>query len=59
MLFVEARQRAGRFDVPAPASGKYSLCLSNTMSTVSDKVVSFAFHAGDEKRVDVATVGAL
>uniref|UniRef100_A0A7S3DHW7 GOLD domain-containing protein n=1 Tax=Palpitomonas bilix TaxID=652834 RepID=A0A7S3DHW7_9EUKA len=47
-LFKKDKSGTGRFTFNAEASGEYSFCFSNKMSSVSKKTVSFAIEVGDE-----------
>lgn len=48
------RQKTGTFSLLAPTTGPYRVCLSNRMSTMTDKTVAFSMHVGDELFRDVA-----
>lgn len=48
------RQKTGTFSVLAPTTGLYKLCLSNRMSTMTEKTVALSLHTGDELFRDIA-----
>lgn len=52
------RQKSGSFQVMAPSAGFYKFCLSNKMSTITDKTVAFTLHTGDDLFKDIAKQGA-
>ena len=52
------RQKSGTFQVMAPSAGFYKFCLSNKMSTITDKTVAFTLHTGDDLFRDIAKQGA-
>jgi hypothetical protein len=52
------RQKTGTFSLLAPTTGLYRICLSNRMSTLTEKTVAFSLHVGDELFRDVAKQGA-
>lgn len=51
------RQKTGTFSLMAPTTGPYRICLSNRMSTLTEKTVAFSIHMGDELFRDVAKQG--
>ncbi|KZP12091.1 supernatant protein factor, C-terminal domain-containing protein [Athelia psychrophila] len=43
-LSKQIRQSTGTASITAEADGRYEYCFSNTMSSISDKIVSFNVH---------------
>ena len=41
------RETEGKFTFTAPTTGDYQICFSNSMSTLTPKIVSFDVHVGD------------
>jgi hypothetical protein len=52
--YAVQRQKQGTFTAMAQASGLYRVCFSNRMSTLTEKVVAFSLHTGDDLYRDVA-----
>jgi hypothetical protein len=46
-VFQEDKESSGTFSFVSSMTGLYSICLSNSMSTVTAKVVNFHFHVGN------------
>lgn len=51
------RQKSGTFTVVAESSGLYRVCFSNRMSTLTEKLVAFSIHTGDQLYQDIAKQG--
>lgn len=43
-LAKQIRQSTGTASITAEVDGRYEYCFSNTMSAISDKIVSFNVH---------------
>jgi len=46
VMYSKDRQMEGEFTVPYTTKGEYEICFGNSMSSVSNKVVSFNFRKG-------------
>lgn len=52
--YTVQRQKTGTFSLLAPTTGAYRICLSNRMSTLTEKTVAFSIHVGDDLFRDIA-----
>ena len=58
-VYTSNKATEGRFNFVAIHDGVHTLCLSNRMSSMTEKVVMFSMHKGEAPPItDVAKTGA-